>query len=303
MMNNYEILEVSQNASQEVIKAAYKSLMQRYHPDKNPGNIAVAEHASRIIQAYDVISDVTKRAAYDKVLGLQSSEIMPVKNGTAKTTHTPSGRTVPKNNTSYWFSWLIIASILMSGWLILAHFKKNKLSQLLAADITRSVDSRQASPDKVTVDSGLKELAASSSANADALKSNQTKSAGEATSRTVPAYVSNLYVDLKSGSIHRVLFIPTLDAKVGTFDSEKVLKYIEYNKDMLSKKIVENLAFAKYEELIKLDGELYLRKLVLDAIDEAAGTDRFKEFPSANEELPGHYGVIDVFLPDSFSVR
>ena len=54
-MNYYEILEVSRNASKEVVKAAYKSLMQRYHPDKNPGDTAIAERAAMVVQAYEVI--------------------------------------------------------------------------------------------------------------------------------------------------------------------------------------------------------------------------------------------------------
>ena len=42
--SHYDILEVSHTASPEVIRAAYRSLMQRYHPDKNPGRNA--RHAS-----------------------------------------------------------------------------------------------------------------------------------------------------------------------------------------------------------------------------------------------------------------
>ena len=64
-MNYYEILEVSQNASKEVIKAAYKSLIQRYHPDKNPDNVQIAERASLVVQAFEVLSNVDKRAVYD----------------------------------------------------------------------------------------------------------------------------------------------------------------------------------------------------------------------------------------------
>jgi curved DNA-binding protein CbpA len=55
--NHYDTLEVHPRASQEVIRAAYRSLMQRYHPDRNPGDVAAAARAASIAQAYDVLSD------------------------------------------------------------------------------------------------------------------------------------------------------------------------------------------------------------------------------------------------------
>ena len=64
-MNHYDVLEVSHKASAEVIRAAYKSLMQRYHPDKNSGLVDKARDTARITQAYEVLSDEGKRAAYD----------------------------------------------------------------------------------------------------------------------------------------------------------------------------------------------------------------------------------------------
>ena len=67
-MNYYEILEVSPAASPEVIRAAYKSLMQRYHPDRNPDDASAAVRATRVVQAYEVLSDAERRAAYDREL-------------------------------------------------------------------------------------------------------------------------------------------------------------------------------------------------------------------------------------------
>lgn len=61
----YELLEVSPNAGAAVIKAAYRALVQQYHPDKNPGNPAAAERLSLVNQAYAVLSDPLLRARYD----------------------------------------------------------------------------------------------------------------------------------------------------------------------------------------------------------------------------------------------
>lgn len=65
MKNYYEILEVTPDASQEVIKAAYKALVKRMHPDN--GNIDGLDNKTiqDVNEAYEVLSDKERRAAYD----------------------------------------------------------------------------------------------------------------------------------------------------------------------------------------------------------------------------------------------
>jgi len=65
-MNYYEILEVSVNASQEVIKNAYRALIKKYHPDSYTGNKQYAEEMiKKINEAYETLSDENKRLLYD----------------------------------------------------------------------------------------------------------------------------------------------------------------------------------------------------------------------------------------------
>ncbi len=66
----YEILEVSENASKEVIEKAYKVLAKKYHPDlQTPKNKQMAEQKMKEInEAYDVLSDDGKRKIYDEKL-------------------------------------------------------------------------------------------------------------------------------------------------------------------------------------------------------------------------------------------
>ncbi|MCL2331647.1 MAG: molecular chaperone DnaJ [Proteobacteria bacterium] len=62
----YEILGVAKNADNAAIKKAYHKLVMQYHPDKNPGNKAAEEKFKEINNAFDILKDPQKRAAYDQ---------------------------------------------------------------------------------------------------------------------------------------------------------------------------------------------------------------------------------------------
>jgi len=62
----YEVLEVTRTANGEEIKRSYRKLAVRFHPDKNPGDHAAEEKFKELGEAYDVLSDAEKRAAYDR---------------------------------------------------------------------------------------------------------------------------------------------------------------------------------------------------------------------------------------------
>ncbi|MGF1540507.1 MAG: DnaJ C-terminal domain-containing protein [Pleurocapsa sp.] len=67
--NYYEILGVSKNAPVDEIKQAYRTLARRYHPDRNPGNKAAEEKFKDINEAYEILSDQTRRLQYDRSQG------------------------------------------------------------------------------------------------------------------------------------------------------------------------------------------------------------------------------------------
>ncbi|WP_353169405.1 molecular chaperone DnaJ, partial [Providencia sp.] len=63
----YQVLELEKNASEKDIKRAYKRLAMKYHPDRNQGNKDESEEKFKEIkEAYEVLSDEQKRAAYDQ---------------------------------------------------------------------------------------------------------------------------------------------------------------------------------------------------------------------------------------------
>lgn len=64
--NPYEVLGVARDASDGDIKKAYHKLVMKYHPDKNPGDKAAEEKFKEVNNAFDILKDPQKRAAYDR---------------------------------------------------------------------------------------------------------------------------------------------------------------------------------------------------------------------------------------------
>ena len=62
----YETLEVERTADDGALKAAYRKLAMKWHPDRNPGDKASETRFKEINEAYDVLKDGDKRAAYDR---------------------------------------------------------------------------------------------------------------------------------------------------------------------------------------------------------------------------------------------
>ena len=64
-MNYYEVLEVAKTANIEEIKTAYRQKALKFHPDRNPGDKEAETKFKQCAEAYEVLSDPTKRKEYD----------------------------------------------------------------------------------------------------------------------------------------------------------------------------------------------------------------------------------------------
>ena len=319
-MNYYETLEVSQNASQEVIKAAYRSLMQRYHPDRNPGNAEAAERALLVGRAYEMLSDPDKRVAYDIELKQQIS-------GHSINIHDKSRDILSrqakagKDSESYWYLWPLIALIIFAGWFILSLSKKEQSPESELKEIRQSFAGNQLT--KKQMQAKMNRIDQIFREHPEILERESRERDKEVSARTIPIFIANLTVNLRDpdrsslGSAEKskdasgkspedaghVLSIPVLGATVGTFDSEKFMLHLEKNNEYISQKLAEKLVNARYEELVKTEGGLYLKKIILDSVGEITGTNRYEDYPSPNSNAPARYGVVDVLLPESFSVH
>src|SRR6201990_1599733 len=62
----YEVLGVARDCKDQELKTAYRKLAMQHHPDRNPGNPEAEEKFKEASEAYQVLSDPDKRAAYDR---------------------------------------------------------------------------------------------------------------------------------------------------------------------------------------------------------------------------------------------
>src|SRR3954468_563086 len=62
----YALLGVQKGAAADEIKKAYRKLAMQYHPDRNPGDKSAEQKFKDLSEAYDVLKDEQKRAAYDR---------------------------------------------------------------------------------------------------------------------------------------------------------------------------------------------------------------------------------------------
>ena len=97
---HYDNLKVARDAPPEVIRAAYKALAQRYHPDRNPGN----DRAARIMQivnaSYQVLSDPDARANHDSWIAQQERSLAGEGSECADVTQDDCIRAEPRRDTA-----------------------------------------------------------------------------------------------------------------------------------------------------------------------------------------------------------
>lgn len=312
--NYYDILEVSPKASQAVIRAAYKSLMQRYHPDKNAGNPDMAKHAVLIGQAFDVLSDPEKREAYDLELARHRSiESIPNEKQshaddvavtaqqreqpTEPRVHRPASPDNPPDVTPiYWLLGFLAVAVLI----LYAIGNTATQERQVAA---------QAESQKVT-DSAREQQAKREAESAARAETERKREAESLIARTIPKLASGITVKMpptKSGygctgyseSCTHYIKIPTIGVIIYRNSSEKIAQHIQKNKSLIIEAVVKKLGEHPYTELTQVNGEDLLKKIILEQINTTiVGYDNYRIADKSQ-----YRGVEEVLLPDSFSVH
>lgn len=89
--DHYEVLGVLPSARHSDIRAAYRELMRRHHPDVRPGDPTAEEMARRITAAWAVLGRPSSRAAYDRVRSATRMPPLPVRDPAAPPAYSAVG--------------------------------------------------------------------------------------------------------------------------------------------------------------------------------------------------------------------
>ena len=137
MRTHYDNLKIAENAPDEVVRAAYRALSQRFHPDKNPGD-AKAHRVMQIINdAYATLSDPVRRRQYDEsVARARASEVAAQRSAAAPP---PIRQPLPaRPRRSFWRTVLLILcwdfrvtlfALIMGGFGIASLFEEKRPRQ------------------------------------------------------------------------------------------------------------------------------------------------------------------------------
>ncbi len=316
-MNHYDTLEVSRLASPEVIRAAYRSLMQRFHPDRNPGDPAAATRAAHVAVAYEVLSDPQKRASYDASLQVASLPEMPrTPHGAgvagprpphARTAPAARGSGRPVTSRRWGFEaglWSLavvatVAGIFLSRSLMTRTDPAAELAAIrltIESDATAEAEKRRLYARKLAILERNPELVRRASA----------ERSEDMAARTFPLLASPLVVRLSPLPLRPgpavELTLPAASLLVGSFDAPNLLAHMARHRERLVQDVAARLAREDPDRLSRPDAEGRLKRIVAEAITASLEIGEPREYPSTYFDSPGAYGVVDVVLPDRFRV-
>jgi DnaJ domain len=265
-MTYYDLLEVSPHASAAVIKAAYKSLMQRYHPDKNADDKASAQRAAEIAQAYDTLSDAARRTAYDA--SLASAITSHLKAASMQPPHAAPrahrARVHSSHAQYYYVVWAFIAVVILTMlWLLLHPRAALESTTPPMSTAVRDTPSEQAAAP-----------------------------AGSALSLPALHIVLSDTQGLVAGS-QKVLNIAQLQLTAGNANAKKLIWYLDDHKAQVRFSIENKLAAAHVAELQGNDANRYIEGLVLNAITAA--------LPANRSDLAEYANTLDIALPQAYA--
>ena len=289
-LSHYDILEVSPKAGAEVIRAAYKSLMQRNHPDRNFDALESTARTAAISSAYDVLSDPEKRRVYDETL----ADLSRVEASPDRPSHRRSAASVGRQNKPVsssrqrtWYATVLILSVIGAGAAILVLSKRKAAPPPVVQAISPAPAPAIERP-LLALDAG--------------------ESSADLQARTVSAFVTDLRIELspsdsaRSGIGH-VLLIPDLGLRLAPGVADRYRPQIKEKRSQIIRQLLVTLSNAPYHELIKEDGDLYLKKLIEASVAASIGLELSAAVPAASPPFMAPQGLLEVFLPLSFSIQ
>lgn len=301
-MTYYEVLEIDPGASFEVVRVAYKSLVQRHHPDRNPGDSKAAERTRAVIDAYRVLSDPARRAEYDRQL--EAPTPSRVSAGPAERPRTAGQAVQPLQ----WAAlYVLVGLIALIGLIVLLAWAIGQTPGRLRSGpvpLPEPIAALVPLPDPISV------VAPSDSATPIARESERYLAPAALTSeaRTLHDFVTGFSVRLTAKGDGPnplpalLLSIESIDIVVGEFEAERFLALLERRRDFVISRLREDLASAHAPHLLGADGDGYLRRLIVGSINRTTGASELAETSYVTAGPRGSYGAVDATMPFAYEL-
>jgi curved DNA-binding protein CbpA len=286
MSNFYEILEVSSKASQEVIRAAYKTLMQRYHPDKNAHDPTNAQRIQAIRMAYDILSDTVKRKSYDTDLSKNKDTYTSGSRINKLVEEEPA--TTPKNIKPKPFSaygilfWLVTALSILTISKFAVEINKEKFyNKQIQENLEKEKEKILFKQSQAKWEENYKKIKKERQKkrdeilteirNAEAIKAKtqiaRTFRIFDLTLKTPDNDIEKCHEDYDVSWCRHYINLPVLEIVVGVEDAQKVINHIKKNQEVIISDIRTKLEQTSYKYFTQVDGEKRLKTIIRDQIN------------------------------------
>ncbi len=310
-MNPYDILQVSPVADAAVIRAAYRSLIQRYHPDRNLGDAQAAQHATLLTKAYELLADPEQRAAYDAQSKAERVSTLAAPEPPSAATPKNRQRHTTNRTTSPAAPWVLgLAALLVSSLLVWAviGFTAGNLQRVSPdkqlAEIRVQIESPQtAEAERRTLVARKQSLLEQ---HADLLKADTMMRIDDLAARSVALLSEPITVRLTpasdSGEPVLQLTIPEVTLVLGSFDAAKLQAHLLKHRERVVDELAQRLADRAANAATSAEAQDRLKRMILESVMASLDIRMNEAYPSSYFESPGRYGVVDVVLPQSFSL-
>jgi len=295
-VTHYDTLEISPKASADVVRAAYRSLIQRFHPDRNPGDDGATERAVAITRAYEVLSDAAARGAYDEQLRVAAEGPMrsPASRTAGRAPLRSSRRAHPRGMRVSWH-WTALAAVVVAGGLWVGAHEKDAGVEL--ASIRQAFDAAD------VPEARRRQLYARKQALLQQDPALRLEGAAENARQRAARTVDLLDAPLVLQSGRHEITIARLRLVLGSFDAPSLRARIERQRQQLVRDLVQRIAVDTRAEFIPTGGEAFLCGVLAGVLNNLLETLPEEDYPSTYFESPGRHGIVDVVLPERFIVQ
>jgi curved DNA-binding protein CbpA len=316
VVNAYDTLQVSRTADAQVIRAAYRSLIQSHHPDRHPGDGSKAELAARLTQAYELLTDSERKAELDAQLAAddvrRSSAATAVRKSQASQKQAddkPAPAAV--SVATLWPRIAILLLFAALAWAAGSYAAKRLNTQPPAqqlAELRTQMESAQTSEAQRRALFARKQELLQADAQLAAFERSQRVS--DLAGRSVGLLQEPLLLSMGSGAGVSAglpmplvrLSVPEITLVLGSFDAELVKSQISRHRLRMVSELERRLGSEPATLALSGDAEERLKRVIRQSVVASLDIQTQESYPSTYFESPGRYGVVDVILPQSFRV-